>query len=90
MVNNADKSAESYKGRMAQKYGIPIVSTSFVDVSVERGELVEPDDYLAVGKTAAEQFQTGKIIGTVTCVIISCVIVCVCVCVCVCVHVHEA
>ena len=69
MVNNADKSAESYKGRMAQKYGIPIVSTSFVDVSVERGELVEPDDYLAVGKTAAEQFQTGKIIGTIICVL---------------------
>ena len=66
VVNNADKSAESYKGRMAQKYGIPIVSTSFVDVSVERGELVEPDDYLAVGKTAAEQFQTGKIIGTIS------------------------
>ena len=56
MVNNADKSAESYKGRMAHKYGIPIVSMSFVDVSLERGELVEPDDYLAVGKTAAEQF----------------------------------
>ena len=69
MVNNADKSAESYKGRMAQKYGIPIVSTSFVDVSVERGELVEPDDYLALGKTAAEQSQTGKIIGTIICVL---------------------
>ena len=63
VVNNAEKSAESYKGRMAQKYGIPIVSTSFVDVSVERGELVEPDDFLLVGKTAAKQFQTGKIIG---------------------------
>ena len=75
MINNADKSAESYKGRMAQKYGIPIVSTSFVDVSVERGELVEPDGYLAVGKTAAEQFQTGKIIGTVY------KSLCVCVCV---------
>ena len=54
VVNNAEKSADSYKGRMAQKYGIPIVSTSLVDVSVERGELVEPDDFLAVGKTAAE------------------------------------
>ena len=65
VVNNADKSAESYKGRMAQKYGIPIVSTSFIDASVESGELVEPDDFLVVGKTAAEQFQTGKIIGTI-------------------------
>ena len=63
MVNNAEKSGESYKSRMAQKYGIPIVSTSFVDVSFERGELVEPDDFLLVGKTAAEQFYTGKIIG---------------------------
>ena len=83
VVNNADKSAESYKGRMAQKYGIPIVSTSFVDVSVERGELVEPDNYLAVGKTAAEQFQTGKIIGTAICLAILYMSFCVCVCVCV-------
>ena len=81
MVNNAEKSADSYKGRMAQKYGIPIVSTSFVDVSVERGELVEPDDFLAVGKTAAEQFHTGKIIGNITCVF-----VCMCVCAHACVH----
>ncbi|XP_065907785.1 protein mono-ADP-ribosyltransferase PARP4-like isoform X2 [Dysidea avara] len=64
VVNNAEKSAESYKGRMAQKYGIPIVSTSFVDDSIERGELLEPDDFLVVGKTAAEQFQTGKIIAS--------------------------
>ena len=63
VVNNAEKSSESYKGRMAQKYGIPIVSTSFVDDSIEKGELLEPDDFLVVGKTAAEQFQTGKIIG---------------------------
>ena len=74
VVNNADKSADSYKGRMAQKYGIPIVSASFVDVSVERGELVEPDDFLAVGKTAAEQFQTGKIIGTVLCIVYVCIV----------------
>ena len=78
MVNNAEKSADSYKGRMAQKYGVPIVSMSFVDVSVERGELVEPDDFLAVGKTAAEQFHTGKIIGNITC---ACIYVCVHVCV---------
>ena len=86
VVNNADKSAESYKGRMAHKYGIPIVSMSFVDISLERGELVEPDDYLAVGKTVAEQFQTGKIISTVICLAMLYVIVYVCVCVCV--HVH--
>ena len=79
MVNNAEKSADSYKGRMAQKYGIPIVSTSFVDVSVERGELVEPDDFLAVGKTAAEQFQTGKIIGTVICIVYVCYYIDVCI-----------
>ena len=84
VVNNADKSAESYKGRMAHKYGIPIVSMSFVDVSLERGELVEPDDYLAVGKTAGEQFQTGKIISTVICLAMLYVIMYVCVCV----HVH--
>ena len=83
MVNNAEKSADSYKGRMAQKYGIPFVSTRFVDVSVERGGLVESDDFLAVGKTAAEQFQTGKIIGNI-CMHVLCVCVCVCVCACAC------
>ena len=72
MVSNAEKSADSYKGRMAQKYGIPIVSTSFVHVSVERGELVELDDFLTVGKTAAEQFQTGKIIGNIICIVCMC------------------
>ena len=87
VVNNADKSADSYKGRMAQKYGIPIVSTSFVDVSLEKGELVEPDDYLAVGKTAAEQFQTGKIIGTVISLAILYVIVYMCVYTCACARV---
>ena len=56
VVNNAEKSAGSYIGRMAQKYGIPIVSMSFVDVSVERGQLVELDDFLAVDIMAAEQF----------------------------------
>ena len=90
VVNNAEKSADSYKGRMTQKYGIPIVSMSFVDVnveiSVERGELVEPDDFLTVGKTAAEQLQTGKIIGNIICIVCICfVCVCVCACVCVCV-----
>ena len=76
---------------MAQKYGIPIVSMSFVDVSVERGELVEPDDYLAVGKTAAEQFQTGKIIGTVYKSLCVCLcVVCACMCsVCVCIVIRT-
>jgi len=46
---------------MVQKYGIPIVSTSFVDVSVERGELVEPDYFLLVGKTAAEQLERSLV-----------------------------
>ena len=39
---------------------------------------MEPDDYLAVGKTAAKQFQTGKIIGNLYYCL--CVFVCVCLC----------
>ena len=93
VVNNAEKSADidSYKGRMAQKYGILILSTSLVDVSVERGELVEPEDFLAVGKTAAEQFQTGKIIGNIICIVCIC-FVCVCqsMCACVCYSTYLA
>ncbi len=63
MVNNAEKAQDSYKSRMAQKWGIPVVSTEFIHKCVEAGKLVEVDPYVVVGKTAAKEFNSGKIIG---------------------------
>ena len=63
MVNNVDKAQDSYKSRMAQKWGIPVVSMDFVHKSVEAGKLLEADQFIVVGKTAAQEFSTGKIVG---------------------------
>lgn len=63
VVNNAEKAQDSYKSRMAQKWGIPVVSLDFLDCCLETGRLLEPDPYIVVGKTAAEQFSSGKIVG---------------------------
>ena len=64
VVNNAEKAQDSYKSRMAGKWGIPVVSTQFIAECLSAGRLLEADQFLVVGKTAAEQFSTGKIIGT--------------------------
>ena len=63
VVNNAEKAQDSYKSRMAQKWGIPVVDVSFIDACIEANKLLEPDQYIVVGKTAGEEFSTGKIIG---------------------------
>ena len=65
MVNNVEKAQDSYKSRMAQKLGIPVVSADFIQKCVECGKLVEADPYVVVGKTAAKEFDTGKIIGMI-------------------------
>lgn len=58
-----EKAQDSYKSRMAQKWGIPVVSLDFVYKSVDAGKLLEADRFIVVGKTAAEEFSAGKIIG---------------------------
>ena len=63
MVNNAEKAKDSYKSRMAQKWGVPIVTTDFIHKSIEAGKLLEADLFVVVGKTATKEFDTGKIIG---------------------------
>ena len=63
MVNNAEKAQDSYKSRMAQKWSIPVVSMEFVDKCIEAKKLLEADQFIVVGKTAAQEFSTGKIVG---------------------------
>ena len=58
-----EKAQDSYKSRMAQKWGIPVVSTEFIHKCIETGKLVEADPFVVVGKTAAKEFDTGKIVG---------------------------
>jgi len=64
VVNNVEKAQDSYKSRMAQKWGIPVVSMEFVDKCIEAGKLLEADQFIVVGKTAAQEFSTGKIVAS--------------------------
>lgn len=63
MVNNAEKAQDSYKSRMAAKWGIPVVSLDFIAACLEAGTLLEPDKFIVVGKTASEELSSGKIVG---------------------------
>ena len=58
-----EKAQDSYKSRMAQKWGIPVVSLDFVDSCLEAGKLLDADKFIVVGRTAAEEFSSGKIVG---------------------------
>ena len=63
MVSDEEKAQDSYKSCMAQKWGIPVVSLAFLDRCLEAGRLLEPDPFIVVGRTAAEEFSTGRIVG---------------------------
>ncbi|XP_033635285.1 protein mono-ADP-ribosyltransferase PARP4-like isoform X2 [Asterias rubens] len=64
VASNGAKTADSYKGRTAQKQGVPIVGVSFIEKCVEEGRLLDKDDFLLVGTTANMQFGSGKITTT--------------------------
>ena len=77
-MNNVEKAQDSYKSRMAQKWGIPVVSMDFVNQCLVEGKLLEADHFIVVGKTAAQEFSSGKIIGVCVCLhVISVVILAV-------------
>ena len=48
---------------MAAKYGLTVVSVDFIHDSVEQGRLLNTDNYILVGKTISEEFNSGKILG---------------------------
>ncbi|XP_071800756.1 protein mono-ADP-ribosyltransferase PARP4-like isoform X2 [Asterias amurensis] len=66
VASNGAKTADSYKGRTAQKQGVPIVGVSFIEKCVEEGRLLDKDNFLLVGTTANMQFGSGKITTTKT------------------------
>lgn len=48
---------------MATKYGLPVVSVDFIHDSVDQGRLLNTDNYILIGKTKSEEFDSGKILG---------------------------
>ena len=58
-----EKAQDSYKSRMAQKWKVPVLSVEYITKCVEAGKLLEVDPYVVVGKTASEEFSSGKIVG---------------------------
>ncbi|XP_033740043.1 protein mono-ADP-ribosyltransferase PARP4-like isoform X2 [Pecten maximus] len=64
ICNDPAKADISYKCKMAQKYGIPVVSVSFLYDCVEKGRLLSTDDYLVVGKTRSQKLGSGRIAAT--------------------------
>jgi hypothetical protein len=48
---------------MVTKYGLPVVSVDFIHDSVDQGKLLNTDNYILVGKTKSDEFDSGKILG---------------------------
>ena len=63
VCNDLEKADISYKCKMATKYGLPVVSVDFIHDSVDQGKLLNTDNYILVGKTKSEEFNSGKILG---------------------------
>ncbi|XP_061177422.1 LOW QUALITY PROTEIN: protein mono-ADP-ribosyltransferase PARP4-like [Saccostrea echinata] len=63
VLNDPEKADVSYKCKMAEKFGIPVVSLDFIFDCVDQGKHLNTDDYLLVGKTKGLEFSRGKIMG---------------------------
>jgi hypothetical protein len=65
VVSDAEKSrgSPSYKCRMAGKYGVPVVSLKFLEECCKAEKLLDPDPFVVIGKTASQEFSSGKIVG---------------------------
>ena len=63
VVDDHENVSDTYKARTALKYGVPVVSLTFIDDCLKAERLLVADDYIAVGQTKAEEFGSGKIVG---------------------------
>ena len=63
VVDDHENVSDTYKARTALKYGVPVVSLTFIDDCLKAERLLEADGYIAVGQTKAEEFGSGKIVG---------------------------
>ncbi|XP_072018548.1 protein mono-ADP-ribosyltransferase PARP4-like [Amphiura filiformis] len=62
IVSNAEKVKDSYKGRMAQKYGVPILGMDFIDVCLSEDKLVDTEPHIVCGTSMTQEFSSGKIV----------------------------
>ena len=53
----------SYKYRTASKFGIPVVSSRYIDACQTAGTLLPTGDYLLETAAKSENFKSGKITG---------------------------
>ncbi len=51
----------SYRVSTGIRYGIPIVSIDYIGACIEQGKLLDTDQFLVFGVSAASQFESGKI-----------------------------
>ncbi|CAI8041057.1 Protein mono-ADP-ribosyltransferase PARP4 [Geodia barretti] len=63
VVNSPEKARDSYKSRMAQKWGIPVVSMSFIDKCVEEGKLLESDTLWWLGRQLQSSSVQARLSG---------------------------
>jgi hypothetical protein len=63
VTSDPSKAPDSYKCRTAQKLGIPVVSTQFIEECLGAEKCLNPDPFVVFGKTKNEQFSSGKIAG---------------------------
>lgn len=63
VCNDPEKADISYKCQMAAKFGLPVVSIQWINQCVEKGTLLDTDDFLVVGKSRSERLKEGKISG---------------------------
>jgi poly [ADP-ribose] polymerase len=48
---------------MAGKYGVPVVSLKFLEECCKAEKLLDPDPFVVIGKTASQEFSSGKIVA---------------------------
>ena len=63
VVGDAEKAQNSYKGRTALKYGIPVVLPRYLEACIDKGRLLDTDPFIALGNSKAEELCSGKIVG---------------------------
>ena len=61
VTSNTD--ATAYKTQTAMKLKIPVVSMNYLVTCEEKQQCLEPDTFLVVGKSATENFGSGKIVA---------------------------
>ena len=63
IVGDAETAQNSYKGRTAVNYGIPVVLPKYLEACIDKGRLLDTDPFIVLGNSKAEELSSGKIVG---------------------------